>query len=193
MALSATLAAEVDELLNRVGHGDLRAFRELYDATSHRVFSFARAVLLDVTRAQDVTQDAYLDIWRRAPRFVPQASSAIAWIFMITHARAVDHIRTSERIRRHDQAAAQLTAHGADYDHTVETVLTNDETTPQLDAALAALTLLQREAIQLTYWGNLTGPEASRILDISLPAFKARLHGAMLALRAALRTTHASR
>lgn len=194
LVLSATLAAEVDELLNRVGRGDLCAFRELHDATAHRVFGFARAVVLDVTRAQDITQDAYLDIWRRAPRFVPQACSAIGWILMITHARAVDHIRTSERIRKHDQIAIQLSAHGADYDHTVEKVLTSHETTPYLEAALATLTHLQRQAIQLTYWDNLTGPEASRMLDISLSAFKARLHGAMVALRAAhLGTARAAR
>lgn len=182
---SSTLTAGVDELLGRAGRGDSRAFQQLYDATVSRVFGLARSLVLDLTRAEDVTQDVYLDIWRRAPRFNLAVSSAIPWIFMITHARAVDHIRKAERARKYDTVAAQVTAEGADYDQVVETVMARQKSSALLETALAALTPLQREAIQVTYWGGLTGPQASHILGIPLPTFKARLHDAMIALRAA--------
>ncbi|MEJ7647581.1 MAG: sigma-70 family RNA polymerase sigma factor [Nakamurella sp.] len=183
--MSIATPLKLDDLLVLVARGDLPAFRNLYDATAPRVLGLARSIVRDPTRAEDITQDAFLDIWRRAAMFDPARSPAIPWIFLITHARAVDHIRRSERIRKHDTLAARNSAESADYDQVIETVLARQEPTTLLNTAVAGLTPFQREAIQLTYWGDLTGPDASRALGIPLPTFKARLRDAMLALRAA--------
>lgn len=175
----------VDDLLVRAGRGNVSAFTDLYDATAARVFGLARAIVVDPSRAEDVSQDAYLDVWRQAPRYDPALSPAISWMFRITHARAVDHIRGSERTRRNDNAAAQTLGGSSDYDQVLEAVLAREKPSPHLYVALAGLTALQRQAIRLTYWDKLTGPEASRMLGIPLPTFKARLRDALLALRAA--------
>lgn len=184
MTLSSPTLTTVDALLARAGCGDLGAFRDLYDATAPRVFGLARSLVLDPTRAEDVTQDAFLDIWRRSPRYDPARSTGIPWILMITHARAVDHIRRAERAGKYDTVGARMSAEGADYDQIVDTVMARHGS-PALQVAVDALTSLQRQAIQVTYWGGLTGPQASQILGIPLPTFKARLHDAMVALRAA--------
>lgn len=181
----APSVTSAEDLLRRSGLGDDQAFRELYDLTAVRIFGLARAIVIDRGTAEDVTQDSYLDMWRRAARFDAAASPAVPWMFMITHARAVDHVRRTQRVRKYDTVARSLSEHGSPFDDASETVDTRESATPALRTAMDLLTLLQREAIQLTYWSGLTGPEASRVLEIPLPTFKARLRDGLLALRAA--------
>lgn len=175
----------VEDLLERTGWGDAEAFRRLYDLTAVRIFGLARAVVLDPSAAQDVTQDSFLDIWRRAARFDPVASSGVPWMFMITHARAVDHVRRSQRVRKYDAMAGSMSETGAPFDHVTAAVVPELSATPALRLAIDRLTVLQREALQLTYWSGLTSPEASRVLGIPLPTFKARLRDGLVALRMA--------
>lgn len=172
----------VDALLHSAGRGDVAAFEKLYQRTSARIFGLAHAVLRDVNAAEDVTQDAYLDIWRRSAHFDRRQSPALPWMLMITHGRAVDHIRRSERMRANDARAPRLADAGPAYDAVVEQVL-RDEPDVTLRSALAGLTGLQREALHLVYWQGFSGIEACRILDIPLPTFKSRVRGALNALR----------
>lgn len=181
----APSVSSADDLLRRSGRGDDQAFRTLYDLTAVRVFGLARAIVLDRGTAEDVTQDSYLDMWRRAARFDASASPALPWMLMITHARAVDHVRRSERMRKWDTVAVTLSENGSPFDHVSEALAARESETPALRTAIDVLTLRQREAIQLTYWSGLTGPEASRVLGIPLPTFKARLRDGLMALRAA--------
>lgn len=178
-------ALAVEDLLQRSGLGDEQAFGRLYDQTAVRIFGLARAVVLDRSAAEDVTQESFLDMWRRAARFDPRASPGVSWMFMITHARAVDHVRRSQRARKYDAVALSLSETGAPFDHVTAAVVPEMAATPALQVAVDGLTVLQREALQLTYWSGLSGPEASRVLGIPLPTFKARLRDALLALRAA--------
>lgn len=175
----------VEDLLLRTGRGDDQAFRGLYDLTAVRVFGLARAVVLDRSAAEDVTQDSFLDMWRRAARFDPAASPGLPWMFMITHARAVDHVRRSQRARKYDALAVSLAETGAPFDQVTAAVVPEVSAAPALQTAIDRLTVLQREALQLTYWSGLTGPEASGVLGIPLPTFKARLRDGLVALRAA--------
>lgn len=176
--------ALVDALLRSAGRGDVSSFEQLYQRTSARIFGLANAVLRNTTAAEDVTQDAFLDIWRRSAQFDSRKSPALPWMLMITHGRAVDHIRRSERMRANDAQAPRLTDAGPAYDEVVEQVL-RGEPDAALHAALTGLTGLQREALHLVYWQGFSGIEASEILDIPLPTFKSRVRGALNALRSA--------
>lgn len=181
----APVVPAIEDLLHRAGLGDHEAFRRLYDLTAIRIFGLAKAVVLDWSAAEDVTQESYLDMWRRAARFDPSSSPAVPWMFMITHARAVDHVRRSQRARKYDTVAMSLAESGAPFDQVIAAVVPEVSAGPALQTAIDLLTVLQREAIQLTYWSGLTGPEASRVLGIPVPTFKARLRDGLLALRAA--------
>jgi len=67
-----------DDLLRRVGRGDEAAFNALYDLLAARVFGLARRVLRDPAQAEEVAQEALVEVWRTAPRFDPARGSAAA-------------------------------------------------------------------------------------------------------------------
>jgi RNA polymerase sigma factor (sigma-70 family) len=89
-------------LLKAVARGEEKAFGELYDLVAPRVYGLIRRVLRDPAQAEEVAQEALIEVWRSAARFDPDRGSATAWIFTIAHRRAVDRVRT-------EQAAADRT------------------------------------------------------------------------------------
>ncbi len=72
-------------LLRRTARQDKQAFAALYDATSGRAYALACHLVGDPERAANVTQEAYLTVWRTAPRFDPSRRSGLAWILAIVH------------------------------------------------------------------------------------------------------------
>ena len=96
-------ASDVDVLLSRVARGDAAAFEALYDELSSAVFGLARRVVRDPTRAEDVTQEVFLEVWRKAARFDSSLGKAKTWVLTIAHGRAVDAVRRSESHKRQDQ------------------------------------------------------------------------------------------
>lgn len=171
----------VDHLLVDVARGYPEAFVELYRCTVTRVYGRVRRVIRDAAHAEDVTQDVYFEVWRRAENFDAEQGSAIGWMLQLAHSRSVD------RIRRLEAAHRRETDHARDRSNrstgTVAGSLARTEAADRVHAALAALTPLQRQAISLVYLDGHTNEAASRVLGISLPAFKARVHDGMMALR----------
>src|SRR5919112_3870950 len=95
-------APDLAELLKRSGRGDQRAFAQLYDAVSARVFGLALRVVRDPAQAEEVCQEALLDLWRTSARYDPARGSAISWIFTLVHRKAVDRVRSAEASTRRD-------------------------------------------------------------------------------------------
>src|SRR5690349_373289 len=81
----AEQAAGLAELLRRSARGDEAAFAQLYDATSSRAYGLAVRVVRDPAQAQEVTQEAFLDVWRTASRFDAEKGSAVSWLLTIVH------------------------------------------------------------------------------------------------------------
>ena len=93
-AASAAAAADpsLESLLKQSALGDRDAFARLYDATSARAYGLAVRVVRDPAQAEEVTQEAYLDVWRTSTRFDPERGSAISWLLTIVHRKAVDRV-----------------------------------------------------------------------------------------------------
>ena len=81
----ADSAAELGQLLRLASRGDQQSFAQLYDATSARVFGLAVRIVRDPAQAEEVAQEAFLEIWRTASRFDPAKGSAEAWMLTIVH------------------------------------------------------------------------------------------------------------
>ena len=170
-----------DELLRLAAHGDERAFAALYDALSARVYGLAKRVLRDPAQAEEVAQEALVEVWRTASRFDSSRGSATAWVLTITHRRAVDRVRSAqagaERERRVVAASVDTP-----YDDVVEEVTASLEQ-QQVRRCLTGLTQLQREAITLAYYGGYTYREVAEKLDTALPTIKTRMRDALIRLR----------
>lgn len=81
------------DLMPRIAAGDRAALRQLYDATSAKLFGVCLRILSDRDESEDVLQEVYLTIWRRADRFEPGRAGVMTWISTIARNRAIDRLR----------------------------------------------------------------------------------------------------
>jgi RNA polymerase sigma-70 factor (ECF subfamily) len=170
---------DVDALVNRVARGDAQAFESLYDELSASVYGLARRVVRDPARAEDVTQDVFLEVWRKAARFDAALGRAKTWVMTIAHRRAVDAVRRNEAARRSDgQAVPEEVGH----DEPVERVIQAEEQ-GAVRECLGTLTDLQLESVRLAYFNGYTYSEVASLLDKPLPTIKTRMRDGLIRLR----------
>ena len=174
-----------DGWLVRAGGGDEEAFVRVYDALAPRVYGLTRRVLVDPAQAEEVTQEVFVEVWRTAPRFDPQRGSAAAWVTTIAHRRAVDRVRSEAAGRARAEQASRRSDPDEGFDVVGEAVTGDDERRRVWDA-LWALTPLEREAIELTYYRGYTHREAAERLGAPLGTVKARLRAGLARLRGLL-------
>ena len=177
-------ANDVDEALVRVADGDREAFAVVYDALSARVFGLVLRVLVDRSQAEEVTQEVFVDMWRKAPTFDPARGSSVGWALALAHSKAVDRVRSSQSQRDRDERIG-IRDSAVPFDVVSETVDVLVEGS-RVREALATLTEAHREAIVLAYFGGLTQTEIAERLDAPLGTVKTRLRDGMIRLRAAL-------
>lgn len=170
----------VEVLLTRVAGGDVAAFNDLYRQLQGPVFGLAVRLLIDRHQAQEVAQEAWLQIWQQAARFDPLKGSAAAWVMRITHARAVDRIRSANAARVRDTAAAAGN-HLIASDVVVDSVLLSLEQS-RLREQLPHLSFKQRQSIDLAYFGGLSLPAISELLALPLGTVKTRIRDGLLLL-----------
>jgi len=177
-----------DDLIRRTQGGDQAAFRTLVERYTPVAWRTARALLADRGAAEDALQDAWLDIWRAAPRLDP-ARPFRPWLLTIVANRCrMQARRRSLPLAPLDDALAERladeTADGDASDDGGASAFAADDAS--LDAALAALTTEQRRVLALRYHADLDLNEIADVLAIPLGTVKSRLHRALAALRARL-------
>jgi len=171
--------ADVDALLARVARGDSRAFESLYDELSPAVFGLSRRVVRDPARAEDVTQEVFLEVWRKAARYDSGLGSAKTWVMTIAHRRAVDAVRRSESQKRQDDRAAP---DEVNHDEPAEQLIRTEEH-GAVRTCLETLTELQLESVRLAYFNGYTYNEVATLLEKPLPTIKTRMRDGLIRLR----------
>jgi RNA polymerase sigma-70 factor (ECF subfamily) len=179
--------ASLEDVVGRVARGDEQAFEVLYQRVAGQVLGLVRRVLRDPAQSEEVAQEVLVEVWRTATRFDRDRGSASTWILTMAHARAVDRVRSAqastardERVGRRDQSRA--------YDEVAEEVDLRMEQ-QAVRACLGSLTDLQREAVQLAYYGGYTYREVGELLDTPLGTVKTRLRDGLIRLRDCLGVT----
>lgn len=92
---TSTMAdAPLKAVMARVAAGDRAALRQLYQATSAKLFGVALRILSDREEAEDVLQEVYVTVWRRADRYDGARASVMTWVSTIARNRAIDRLRS---------------------------------------------------------------------------------------------------
>ncbi len=177
----ADLAAQ----LGLVARGDAAAFEAVYEQVGPAVLGLVRRVIRDPAQSEEVAQDVLLEVWRTAFKFDASRGSALAWVMMLAHRRAVDRVRSvqkeSERERR--TATADIP-----YDEVIEAVESRLDR-ERVRRCLGSLTELQRESVTLAYYGGYTYGQVGILLGVPTGTVKTRMRDALIRLRDCLGVT----
>ena len=177
--------------MERLAGGDLGALDELYDQYGAMAFSIAYRITGDRSAAEDVVQDAFLGAWRNAARYADARGSVRTWLLSIVHHRAIDAIRRRRPTVELPDPEAVLPATLTLPDAWAEVELRLDRDAVQ--EALTRISDVQREAIELAYYGGLTQTEIAERTGVPLGTVKGRLRLGLQGMRAALTIPGADR
>ena len=171
----------LETLLERVSRGDRDAFDGVYTAVAGSVLGLVRRVLRDPAQSEEVTQEVLIEVWRSAARFDPRQGSAMSWIMMLAHRRAVDRVRSAQAAADREHRAA-VRDHSPAFDEVTEQVERRLER-EQVRRCLGQLTELQRESVTLAYYRGCTYRETADLLGAALGTVKTRLRDGLIRLR----------
>jgi RNA polymerase sigma-70 factor (ECF subfamily) len=175
------------ELLGRIAQGDVAALRVLYDEQAPRALAIARRILRSAEEAEDVVQETFLELWRRAPQFDGRKGGAVAWVITIARSRSIDRLRAAGTAGRAIEGA------GASPD-TLPTVPMSPaehtemrSTESRVAHALSSLPKEQRQTIELAYFDGLSQTEIATKTATPLGTVKMRVKLAIGKLAAILK------
>jgi RNA polymerase sigma-70 factor, ECF subfamily len=177
------------ELARQMSGGDERAFAAFYDRFAPGLFSMIYAILRDQKESEDVLQEAFVQMWKRAASYDASRSSLFTWAVMISRHKAIDHLRSRQRQSRLNEAVASESnaIPAAAPAERADNALARSDERDRVRAALAQLGEAQREAIDLAFFAGLTQTQISERLGAPLGTIKARIRRGLLALREVLR------
>jgi RNA polymerase sigma-70 factor (ECF subfamily) len=171
-------------VLAMVAAGQLDALQELYDKYRTMAYTIALRITSDAALAEDVVQEAFLGAWRNAGRYAEARGSVKTWLLSIVHHRAIDAIRrrrpATELPEREDVPPPALTLPD------VWPEVAGNLDREAIAGALRALSGVQREAIELAYFGGLTQQEIATRTGAPLGTVKSRIRLGLLAMRSVL-------
>lgn len=174
-------AADPDEdLLMRVADGDPAASRALVGRKLPRILGLAQRMLNDPAEAEDVAQEAFLRVWRQAPRWRPGQAKFDTWLHRVTLNLCYDRLRRRREITT--DAPPELADEAPPPDRRLEA----QDTGRRVGAALAKLPDRQREAVVLCHYQELGNIEAAAVMGVTVEALESLLSRGRRALRAAL-------
>jgi RNA polymerase sigma-70 factor, ECF subfamily len=179
---TATVVDDADRaVLVRLANGELDALEELYDRYKTMAYSIAYRITNDATAAEDVVQDAFLGAWRNAARYAEVRGSVKTWLLAIVHHRAIDAVRRRRPTTELPDADVPPPEALRLPDVWADVAATLDADT--VKGALATLSDVQREAIELAYFGGLTQQEIAERTATPLGTVKSRMRLGLLAMR----------
>jgi RNA polymerase sigma-70 factor (ECF subfamily) len=180
---------EDTRLLAAIAEGDQPALATLYRRRGDLLYSLIVRMLSDEMEAQEVMQDAFVLIWRKAHQYDAERSSPLSWIVMLARGLALDRLRARSR-REAGQAAYEREIASLEVEVGARP-LERDELAAACALALNRLPEPQARPLQLAFLRGWTHEEIAGATGEPLGTIKARIRRGLLALRAALKDYHA--
>lgn len=162
-----------EDLMSLMGGGDAEAFGALYDRHGRAAYSLAYRMMGERQSAEDLTQDAFLKIWRAAGGYRPERGSVRTWVLSIVHNRGIDQLRSSASRRRTQDRVEQSAPRTQPSEAFAEAWRNRQR--EQIREALNTLPSEQLKILELAYFSGYTHVEISNLLDLPLGTVKGRM------------------
>lgn len=172
--LNRTLAA--------VGQGDREAFAALYRATSSRLFGVILRMVRDRAEAEDLLQDVFVNIWRRADAFDPTRGNAMTWLITMARNRTIDRLREHREIALDEPDALAIPSE----DPAPAALAEASEERRRLEACMQRLEAQQRGVVREAFFSGASYSELATRLSVPLGTLKSWIRRSLMQLKVCL-------
>lgn len=188
VAAPALSDAALAELVARVMDQDEPALARLYEQLSGQVYAICLRVTGDVSRAEEVLEDVFWQVWRQAPRFCAERGNVRAWVMTMARSRAIDAARSRRRDREFWDGRDL-----SDLDESLDSgeagpqdLLAAAQEGSRLHQALLGLDPVRRQLVSLSFFRGMTQLEIAEHTGLPLGTVKSHLRRSLIALGQAL-------
>jgi RNA polymerase sigma-70 factor (ECF subfamily) len=174
-----------EDLIPLMARGDAPAFEAIYERHSGAAFSLAYRMVGTRSAAEDVTQEAFLNLWRSGAHYDRSRGSVRTWILGIVHHRAIDALRRASvhsRRRADDETAAER----LEAPERVEEDVARRDEAAIVRHAMDVLPADQLKVIELAYFGGFTHVEIAEMLESPVGTVKGRMRLGLKKMRQVL-------
>ena len=172
-----------EELMPLIGSKDAGAFEVFYDRHAAAAYSLAYRIVGEQAAAEDVTQEAFVSIWRSGARYDRARGSVRSWMLSIVRNRAIDALRSragkAPKLTFDDDAVLEQRP----ADELTEEEAMRHETASEVRGALGQLPGDQSKVIELAYYGGFSQSEIAEMLGVPLGTVKGRMRLGMEKIR----------
>ena len=173
-----------EELLRRIGAGDVSATGILYDRYARALFPMALRILRDRAEAEDLLHDAFIAVAERANQYTRERGTVAAWLITLVRNLTID--RTRRRERRGAIARDVVAFEPVEPVANPEALYLTHAENAKVSRALAELPDVQRQTLVAAFFEGLTYPEIAERENIPIGTVKSRAARALATLRDAL-------
>lgn len=174
--------AELAGLMQRVASGDRRAFASVYDRTSAKLYGICLRLLGNEAEAQDVLQEAYVTLWRKAAQFDPQKASPITWLCVLVRNKALDRLRRPSFASSGLEAAADV----PDESPSALEIVAHEQDAARLSHCLDEIGDPARTMIRAAFLDGATYPQLAERERVPLGTMKSWIRRGLQQLRGCL-------
>lgn len=171
----------------RAGQADKAAMERVYRQTSAKIYALLLRMLPDPAAAEEVLQETYLAIWRRANTFSLGRTSPMSWLITVARNKAIDRLR-NDRFAGRSTALDDLAAEPQDPEPNALARLEADAEQQKLHHCLEQLENHQRDAIRTAFFAGMTYDELARLNGVPLGTMKSWIRRGLMRLRTCLET-----
>lgn len=171
--------------LARLAAGDRSALKDIYSATSAKLFGIALRILGDEREAEDALQDVYVDLWKRADRYDPARASPISWLATMARNRAIDRLRAGGKVVQ-GAVPQEAADHVADASLPADEKVELDQRDARIHHCLQKLEERQRAAISRAFFSGATYVQLAEEDEVPLSTVKSRVHRGLARLKACI-------
>jgi RNA polymerase sigma-70 factor (ECF subfamily) len=175
-------------LVHRLLHKDVSAFEQLYNRHCRTVYGLLLRILQQAGTAEEVAQDVFLQLWRKAGQYDESRGPFVPWLLTLARNRALDTLRLkSERQRRREDQTEEIPPIFAAPEY--EKQLDEKRRAEKVRALIGSLDPQQKKAIELAYFEGLSHTEIANALKEPLGTVKSWIRNGLLRLKEELQAS----